>query len=176
MTRRETKSGRFRGTTLPIEVAAVELRQSDRGTLAEQVLWKALRGRALLGLKFRRQHPVGPYILDFFCPAARLVAEVDGDVHDEQIAYDAARTLHLNAYGYRVVRFRNEEVLSDLPAVLNTIAHAASQPASAAPDPAPAELNLQSAKPHPLPLSRVREREPGGVRDTTPTRSRQPHD
>jgi len=95
-------------------------------TAAEWRLWQALRVRQLGGLKFRRQHPVGPFVLDFYCPAGKLVIELDGGVHDEQAEQDEARTQHLESYGYRVLRFRNEEVFADLPAVLDRIAQAAS--------------------------------------------------
>lgn len=76
------------------------------------------------GLKFRAQHPVGPFILDFYCPAYKLVIELDGGVHEKQAEYDEARTRHLNEYNYRVIRFRNEEVLEDLPSVLERILEA----------------------------------------------------
>jgi len=99
-------------------------------TPAEEKLWEALKGKKLGGLKFRAQHPVGPFILDFYCPARKLVIEMDGDVHegDEQAEHDEARTNQLNAYGYRVIRFRNEEVLENLPAVLERILAAAGGP------------------------------------------------
>lgn len=64
---------------------------------------------------------MGPYILDFCCPDHRLVVEVDGGVHEQQADYDESRTQHLNTYGYRVLRFANEEVLTDLGAVLERI-------------------------------------------------------
>ena len=90
---------------------------------AEEILWQALRGRRLAGLKFRRQHPFGPFVLDMFCVEQRLVVEVDGDGHasPEQAAYDTARTEYLSDRGLRVVRFTNEEVMHDLPGVLQHI-------------------------------------------------------
>jgi very-short-patch-repair endonuclease len=88
---------------------------------AEQKLWQALRGARLDGLQFRRQHPLSPFILDFCCSAHRLVVEVDGGVHAEQTEYDADRTQHLERYGYRVLRVRNDEVLTNLPSVLEQI-------------------------------------------------------
>ena len=94
-------------------------------TPTEQVLWEALRGRRLEGLRFRAQHPVGRFVLDFFCPAHRLAVEVDGEVHAGQTEQDAARTTELEAHGYRVLRFHNEEVLTDLASVLRRIASAA---------------------------------------------------
>jgi very-short-patch-repair endonuclease len=97
-------------------------------TPAERLLWDELRAKRLHGLFFRRQHPLGPFILDFCCPAVKLVVEVDGVIHDDpdQAQYDRLRTEQLQAYGYTVLRFRNEEVAADLPAVLNRIADAAS--------------------------------------------------
>jgi very-short-patch-repair endonuclease len=112
----------MRGTTPGVEAAARQLRRGM--TPAERVLWAALRDRQLAGLKFRRQHAVGPFVLDFYCPASRLVVELDGGVHDGQVEQDQARTEHLTGYGYRVLRFRNEEVLGDLEAVLGQIAAA----------------------------------------------------
>jgi len=103
--------------------AARELRR--RETEAETVLWATLRDRQVAGLKFRRQRPAGPFVLDFYCAEQRLVIEVDGGIHDEQREQDAARTAILEQYGYRVVRFRNEEILTDLSAVLARIAKAA---------------------------------------------------
>jgi len=99
--------------------AARELRA--RATTAEEVLWGALRGRRLAGLKFRRQHPVGWLVLDFCCPDLKLAIEVDGGVHDRLVADDARRTVTLEEAGYHVIRFRNEHVLTDLDAVLRQI-------------------------------------------------------
>ena len=115
--------GRVRGTSQPTQAAARELRRSL--TPAEQALWRALQGRRLAGLKFRRQHAVGPFVLDFYCPSAKLVVEVDGPIHDTRAEQDAARTEHMQAFGYRVLRFRNEEVLTNLDVVLERIAQEA---------------------------------------------------
>jgi very-short-patch-repair endonuclease len=93
----------IRGTTPVVEQAARDMRRAP--TAAEEKLWGALRGNQVAGLKFRRQHPVGRFVLDFYCPACKLVVEVDGDVHDEQQERDAARTRVLEAYGYCVLRF-----------------------------------------------------------------------
>ncbi len=94
------------------------------GTPAEAALWLRLKRRQLLGRRFRRQHGVGPYILDFFCPSERLAVELDGAVHDDPArrAYDAERTRHLNAVGIRVVRFENRAVFERPEAVLAAIA------------------------------------------------------
>lgn len=92
-------------------------------TPAERRLWTALRGRRLGGHRFRRQHGVGPYVLDFYCPAARLAIELDGAVHadPQRAAYDAARTHHLTALGIRVLRFENRQVLETLDVVAEAI-------------------------------------------------------
>jgi very-short-patch-repair endonuclease len=117
---------RIRGASESHIARSKQLRQE--ATPAEDVLWQALRNRRLADLKFRRQVALGPYFLDFVCSEKRLIVEVDGDVHDEQIDYDAARTEHLEQYGYRVLRFRNDEVLDDLDTVLDTIRDTALTP------------------------------------------------
>lgn len=106
-------------------LAARNLRSSM--TVAEQVLWQALRGGQANGLRFRRQHSVGPFVLVFWCPCVKLAIEVDGAVHSDenQAARDAERTAYLAAYGYRVLRVTNDEVLDNLPAVLDRIRTAA---------------------------------------------------
>jgi very-short-patch-repair endonuclease len=93
-------------------------------TQAEQILWARLRQRRLDGLKFRRQYPISPYIVDFYCAKARLVVEVDGGVHLEQKAYDQERDRHLQARGLRVLRFTNQDVNHNLEAVLTAILEA----------------------------------------------------
>lgn len=89
-------------------------------TLAEQKLWQALKGRQL-GIKFRCQHPIGRFIVDFYCPQCKLIIEVDGEIHTQQLGYDANRTEQLEAYGYQVLRFQNQEVMSNLEEVLRQI-------------------------------------------------------
>ena len=103
------------------------LRQALRthGTPAEAALWRALQRRRLDGFKFRRQFGVGAYILDFYCPEARLGVELDGAVHAAQRDYDAARTRNLAAVGVRVVRFENAEVFERLEVVCAAILHEA---------------------------------------------------
>jgi very-short-patch-repair endonuclease len=90
-------------------------------TPVEQILWNKLRNRGLIGLKFRRQHPIGTYITDFYCAQHRLVIELDGEIHLGQIEQDAERTAQLEAHGYRVLRVWNEEVETDLEGVLRKI-------------------------------------------------------
>lgn len=116
-------NSRIRGTTPEVEQAARHFRQNL--TPAEVKLWSALRRRQLEGFKFRCQHPVGRFVVDFYCPACKLVVEVDGDVHNQQKEYDQARTEQLELYGYQVLRFTNEEVLKNLSTVLTHIAEVA---------------------------------------------------
>jgi len=89
-------------------------------TPAERILWSELRAKQFLGLKFRRQHGIGPFVVDFFCPENRLVIEVDGDVHDEseQKIHDGERTKYLVELGLSVVRYRNEDILLNFDRVL----------------------------------------------------------
>ena len=91
---------------------------------AEEVLWQALRNRQLCGAKFRRQHQFGNYICDFYCNDAGLVVECDGESHDtpESIRHDAKRDAYLLSQGLRVLRFKNEQIFSDLETVLREIA------------------------------------------------------
>ena len=88
-------------------------------TDAEASLWHHLRNRALMGCKFRRQHPMGPYIVDFACLEKKLVVELDGSQHSE--AEDASRTKNIEAMGYHVLRFWNNDALIQQQVVLAVI-------------------------------------------------------
>lgn len=90
-------------------------------TEAEQRLWYRLRNRQVEQLKFRRQHPVGPFIADLLCDEATLIVEVDGGQHAERREEDKRRTDWLEARGYRLLRFWNNEVLVNTEAVLEEI-------------------------------------------------------
>jgi very-short-patch-repair endonuclease len=107
-------------------------------TDVEQVLWSSLRDSRMQGIKFRRQHPFGPYVLDFFCVQAQLAVELDGGIHDrpEQIEYDRERTAFLEAEGLRVLRFRNEDIADKLDQVMNKILEATSPTPQPPPSPA----------------------------------------
>jgi very-short-patch-repair endonuclease len=102
-------------------VAAKKLRANT--TPHERALWRALKELPTDGTHFRRQAPIGPYIVDFFCPAKRLIIELDGGHHteDEAIKRDRERQLWLEREGYRVIRFWNSEINDDLTAVLEKI-------------------------------------------------------
>ena len=92
-------------------------------TSAESKLWACLRNRQLGGVKFSRQVLIGPFFADFCCREAKLVIEIDGVTHEtlEEVTRDNRRTVWLEAQGYRVIRFRNEELMGDLDAVLERI-------------------------------------------------------
>ncbi|MFC5344275.1 endonuclease domain-containing protein [Brevundimonas staleyi] len=92
-------------------------------TPPEARLWRCLKGDQLAGLGFRKQHPIGPYILDFYCAAAKLAVEVDGGTHsnDAQIAHDERRTAWLKGKGVRVIRVRAIAVRDELDGVLEFI-------------------------------------------------------
>jgi very-short-patch-repair endonuclease len=87
-------------------------------TFPERLLWSHLRGRQLAGLKFRRQHPTGPFVADFYCEEARLVVEVDGMSHDRRAEADEDRSEYLRQQGLRVFRVTNDDVLEDVETVL----------------------------------------------------------
>lgn len=98
-----------------------ELRNNS--TPAETKLWSMLQQSNLGGFKFRRQHSVGAYILDFYCPSERLAIELDGDSHftDDAIEYDGVRTAYLNALNIKVLRFLNTDVYNNLNSVCERI-------------------------------------------------------
>ena len=99
-------------------------------TECERLLWSRLRGKQLNGVQFYRQKPIGSYIVDFYAPAARLVVEVDGPQHQDQIhtQNDAHRDKSLKSQGLRVIRFTNLQVLQDLDAVAWVVGEALKSP------------------------------------------------
>jgi very-short-patch-repair endonuclease len=118
-----------------LEVRRKELR--NKGTSAEAILWTMLKGKQLDGKKFRRQHSVGNYILDFYCPAVKLAIELDGDSHFtmEGMKYDEVRTRYLNSLNIHVIRFLNGDVFENPKGVVEKIRCALTTPV-----PPPAEL------------------------------------
>ena len=111
---------------------AITLRNGMRD--AERKLWSKLRAEQL-GVKFRRQHPLGTYVLDFACLSPKLVVEVDGSQHLDQVSYDARRSAWLEGQGYIVLRFWANEVLSETDGVVGRIVEVLSASAGAAPSP-----------------------------------------
>ncbi|MCM2327024.1 MAG: endonuclease domain-containing protein [Lysobacter sp.] len=113
--RRRPLPGSFPGT----KAFARTLRAG--ATEAELRLWYFLRDRRFAGAKFRRQVPVGPYVVDFLCVSASLIVEADGGQHAERAAHDEERTRYLESQGYRVVRFWNNEVMGNIDGVMEVI-------------------------------------------------------
>ena len=115
----------------PLLANAKSLRSHQ--TEAESKLWYHLRAHRFMGLKFKRQKPVGRYIADFVCWEHRLIVELDGGQHAEQTAYDRQRDAWLRSHGYTVLRFWNHDVMGEMEGVLEQIRCAV------APEPSPLE-------------------------------------
>ncbi len=115
----------FKGASPTLFENAHRMRLVDK-TEAEDRLWQALRNRQVEDCKFRRQHPIGKFIADFYCHEKRLVIEIDGGYHNEQEQkeHDAARTQMINEFGISVIRFSNDEVLKDMETTLEKISEA----------------------------------------------------
>lgn len=98
-------------------------------TTAEGLFWALLRNRQVMGLKFRRQHPIAPYVLDFYCAEAHLGIELDGGQHNviEVLERDQERTTYLEARGIKVIRFWNHEVLQETELVLQKLCNILTQ-------------------------------------------------
>lgn len=111
----------WKGASPKIFSNAKKLR--DNGTEAEEKLWLAIKNNQIEGFKFRRQHPLSIYIADFYCHALKLVIEIDGGYHltEEQQLLDEKRANDIEFQGLKVIRFTNEEVLFQLPEVLDKI-------------------------------------------------------
>ena len=92
-------------------------------TLSEDVLWSRIRKKRLSGIIFRRQHPIGQFIVDFYCHEAKLVIEIDGNIHDEQEnkEHDDNRTFELEKSGLKVIRFKNDAIISNINEVLEIL-------------------------------------------------------
>jgi len=93
-------------------------------TDAERHLWKGLRSRNIHGYKFRRQHVIGKFVVDFVCLERMLVLEIDGAQHGEKVQKDETRTAYIEGEGFRVLRFWNSEILENLEGVLEVISKA----------------------------------------------------
>jgi very-short-patch-repair endonuclease len=120
-------SGRIMGERSDKSEAVRRARRLRREmTMPERRLWGELRNRGVAGEKFRRQAPIGPYIVDFLHISSRLVVELDGRSHDDRFAYDDARQKWLESRGFRVLRIANDDVLDDSEAVVAAILSAVS--------------------------------------------------
>ncbi len=92
-------------------------------TDTEKILWKRLKDKGIFKVKFRRQHPVDIFVLDFYCHELKLAIEVDGEIHlsTETREYDDGRTYELEKYGIKIIRFTNEQIFENLDYVQNSI-------------------------------------------------------
>lgn len=115
-----------RAVSSEIRQRAKELRREQ--TVAEEKLWTHVRNRALMGHKFRRQYPIENFIVDLCCPDKKLMIEVHGPTHEGREDYDRERAKRLSEMGYRVLRFKNEDVLLNIDGVLETIVRELSSP------------------------------------------------
>ena len=111
----------YYGASTEILEKAKILRKSE--TNAEKILWERLRNKQVLGLKFRRQHPIDIFIVDFYCHQIKLVVEVDGKIHLklENREYDQNREEELRNYGIKIIRFTNQEIKKDVNNVIKRI-------------------------------------------------------
>lgn len=117
------KNRKYRGGYRFVDLLEDARAMRKQQTPAEEMLWTLLRRRQLLGLKFRRQHQFGKYIADFYCHEAKLVIECDGSAHgsNERWHHDQNRDAYMVAQGLRVLRFTNEQIVSDTEDVLQEI-------------------------------------------------------
>jgi len=102
-------------------------------TSAEKLLWERLSRKQIAGVKFRRQHPIDIFIADFYCHEARLVIELDGEIHNKKQEYDEGRTADLEKHFIKVIRFRNSEVETDIENVIKIIENEVSSRISSPP-------------------------------------------
>lgn len=107
-----------RGQSVSFEMLERAKKLRREMTPAEKILWKEVRANRLSGLHFRRQQIIHGYFADFYCHQHALIVELDGGIHDLQKEYDAEREAYLIALGFRIIRFKNEEVFKDLQSVL----------------------------------------------------------
>ena len=160
------------------DAAQKEQRKTLRNNMtpAEALLWRSLRGSRAGGWKWRRQQGIGPFVLDFFCPALRLCIELDGSAHDYTYEYDEQRTAYLNAQDIRVVRFSNDQVFNSYDGVVAEIIRICCEMKEGriqTPPPAPplegrGEQKGVAGRPSPLPL-KGGESGNDGHEDTDPT-------
>ncbi|MCS6305274.1 MAG: N-6 DNA methylase [Nitrospira sp.] len=141
-------------TLMPPELLRLARNLRHNGTNAEQLIWQCLRDRQIAGAKFRRQHPLDPYVLDFYCHELKLAVELDGGRHNEPTgcAHDARRDEFLAAQGIRTLRFWNNQVLAETEAVLEAVYQAVTEMQTEKPSPSPLPAGEGGAGSGPLPL------------------------
>ena len=109
----------YYGATPVIFEIAFKLRKNI--TPSEELLWNKLKGKQVLGVRFRRQHPISKYIVDFYCHAAKLVVELDGKIHLAKKESDRERTKEIEDLGLRIIRFSNKEVEGSIDNLVSKI-------------------------------------------------------
>ncbi len=115
----EIEKSMYYGAKPEIFEAAKILRKNM--TLHEKLLWEKLKLKQICGVRFRRQHPIDFFIADFYCHEARLVVEVDGEIHNQKIEYDEGRSAEMDRYFIKVIRFTNSEVENNIELVFKKI-------------------------------------------------------
>ena len=141
-----TGEGRGEGGRRLLTGVAKRLRHEM--TEAERVLWREVRAHRFAGFKFKRQEPLGLYVVDFVCYEAKLIVELDGGQHADQKEADEERTRWLASQGFRVLRFWNNDVLTNIAGVMQEIEKELSTPSpSPRPSPARGEGDLEKSKP-----------------------------
>lgn len=126
-----------------VELHARAREMRNNPTEPEKRLWRAL-SRQQIGAKFRRQSVIPPYIVDFLCPALKLIIEVDGDTHDE--LSDARRDAHLTSLGHRIIRVSNGDVMTNVPGILEFVLDALHRARSPHPNPSPEGEGLNAVE------------------------------
>lgn len=123
MKRRVIERNMFYGAKKNIFIRALELRKNM--TPVEKILWNELSKREIFKARFKSQHPISIFVVDFYCHRHKLVIEVDGEIHidEEVMEYDNGRTYLIESLGIRILRFTNEEVINDTDLVINRILH-----------------------------------------------------
>jgi very-short-patch-repair endonuclease len=96
-------------------------------TASEKLLWERLKGKQICGIRFRRRHPIFIFIADFYCHEARLVVEIDGEIHNQQIEYDDGRSAEMEKFFIKIIRFINYEVENEIDEVIESITNAVNQ-------------------------------------------------
>ena len=107
----------------------LELARSLRNTMTyhETLLWEKLKRKQICGVRFRRQHPISFFIADFYCHEARLVVEIDGEIHNQQIEYDDGRSAEMEKFFIKIIRFTNYEVENKIDEVIEKITNIVNQ-------------------------------------------------
>lgn len=108
----------FRAKSGTLETASL-LRKNM--TQCEEIIWERLKGKQIQGLRFRRQHPIDFFIVDFYCHKARLVIEIDGEIHKSKVEYDDGRSAEIEKFGIKVIRFTNDDIVDNIEAVIRMI-------------------------------------------------------